>query len=63
VLDHPGRDGTTVRAPAAEDEGDRRTADEVPHLLFDVLAGFGRAAVDSGAGPAANRPVNLRGRG
>lgn len=41
VLDHPGRYAATVRAPAADDEEDRRASDEALQILLDVLAGFG----------------------
>ncbi|EXG82647.1 TetR/AcrR family transcriptional regulator [Cryptosporangium arvum] len=48
--EHPGRYSTSVRAAATDDEEDRRVADEVLRLLYDVLAGFalpGPRAVDA----------------
>ncbi|GAA4561243.1 TetR/AcrR family transcriptional regulator [Planotetraspora kaengkrachanensis] len=41
VLDHPGRYAATVRAPAADDEEDRRVSDEALQIILDALAGFG----------------------
>ena len=41
VLDHPGRYAATVRAPAADDEEDRRASDDALQVLLDILAGFG----------------------
>ena len=41
VLDHPGRYAATIRAPAAGDEQDGRTADAGPRILLRILAGFG----------------------
>ncbi|WP_413755334.1 TetR/AcrR family transcriptional regulator [Streptomyces sp. MMBL 11-3] len=41
ALEHPGRYAATVRAPAADDEEDRRVSDEALQVFFDVLAGFG----------------------
>ena len=41
VLEHPGRYAATVRAPAPDDEDDRRVSDEVVQVVLDVLSGFG----------------------
>ncbi|MFD5699391.1 TetR/AcrR family transcriptional regulator, partial [Streptomyces lasiicapitis] len=40
ALEHPGRYAATVRAPAADDEEDRRASNEAVQVLYDVLAGF-----------------------
>jgi len=39
--DHPGRYTASLRAPAADDEEDRRVSDESVRALFAVVAGFG----------------------
>ncbi|MEV4641980.1 WHG domain-containing protein [Actinoplanes sp. NPDC049548] len=43
ALDHPGRYAATVRAPTtdADDEEDRRVANESLQVMYDVVAGFG----------------------
>lgn len=40
VLDHPGRYAAGIRAPAADDEEDRRVSDEAVKPLYRILAGF-----------------------
>jgi AcrR family transcriptional regulator len=41
ALDHPGRYAASIRAPTADDEEDRRVANEGLQIMYDVLAGFG----------------------
>ncbi|GAA4667746.1 TetR/AcrR family transcriptional regulator [Amycolatopsis dongchuanensis] len=41
VLAHPGRYAASLRAPAPDDEEDRRVSDESLRALLDILGGFG----------------------
>lgn len=50
VLDHPGRYAATVRAPAPDDDEDRRLTDESLQILLDILACWatpGASAIDA----------------
>jgi AcrR family transcriptional regulator len=41
AITHPGRYAATLRAPAPDDEEDRRVSDQALQIMYDVLAGFG----------------------
>jgi AcrR family transcriptional regulator len=41
ALQHPGRYAATLRAPAPDDEEDRRVSDQALQIMYDVLGGFG----------------------
>lgn len=47
ALAHPGRYAASLRAPAPDDEEDRRVSDDSLRALFDILAGFGLRDADA----------------